>query len=363
MIQSIAVSPERLVERRIEESFVDRMIADGTWREEVIPAKTIGLSRDITVFRAQRKGNFIAYDWHGDKDTFCPPIWWDLAIGSGACGLGCRACFLMLTFRAMRDPLRHVLYENVNDLWDAADAWLSHPKRRPFHTLGIGIDRSDSLLYEGVTGHARTLIPMFANKNANPQNCKLILLTKSTNVHYLKGLPIENVIVSFSLNPEPIADLWEGKYPDTLERITPSIIKRLHACLAAQEMGFEIRWRIDPILTPENWVILYKNFFEEAANLGLKPRYITFGTYREKNKMLDLWREKWGLPEMEWQPNGLAQDGTHRHLPDAERIKTYKEVVALSRQYFPLSKISLCKETHAVRKALGLCNADCNCLM
>ena len=38
-------------------------------------------------------------------------------------------------------------------------------------------------------------------------------MTKSTNVGYLEGLPTRNVAVTFSLNPESIADLWEGKWP------------------------------------------------------------------------------------------------------------------------------------------------------
>ena len=38
--------------------------------------------------------------------------------------------------------------------------------RQPQHTLGLGIDCSDSLLYEGMTGHARHLIPMFAERRS-----------------------------------------------------------------------------------------------------------------------------------------------------------------------------------------------------
>ncbi len=238
--------------------------------------------------------------------------------------------------------------------------WLVDPGRRRQHTLGLGIDRSDSLLYEGVTHHAQNLIPMFADPDMNPNQNYLILLTKSKNVQYLEGLPTTNVAVTFSLNPEPIADLWEGKWPDTLERITPSISDRFDACLRAQQMGFEVRWRIDPILYPPGWERDYEDFFREAKALGLNPRYVTLGTYREKNAQLDLWREKWGLPAAEWEPDELVKVGTHYHVPADCRIKVYRTVAAISRKY---SRVSLCKETHDVRKALQLCNADCNCLM
>src|SRR6266542_5472915 len=143
--------------------FVNEQVSSGAWKEEEIPIHVSGLTCPIHVYRTSRKTNLIVYDWHGDKETFCPPMWWDLAIGSGACGLGCRACFLMLTHRIKRDPWHHLLYNNVEDFYHAVEKWLVDPKRRLQHTMGIGIDRSDSLLYEGVTGNVRRLAPLFAS--------------------------------------------------------------------------------------------------------------------------------------------------------------------------------------------------------
>jgi DNA repair photolyase len=348
--------------------YVDEQVSNGTWREEVIPADIVGLTRPIRVFRGERKTNFITYDWHGDQTTFCPPLWWDLAIGSGACGLGCRACFLMLTHRIKRDPLRHLLYENQEVFTQAVEKWLKSPQRRRQHTLGVGIDRSDSLLYEGVMPHVRSLAPLFGDQNINQKGNRLILLTKSVNTNYLADVAPEhrsNIIVSFSLNPEYIADLWEGKYSDTGERITPLIRNRLEAALYAQELGYEIRIRVDPILTPNDWEDSYRDFVADIRNLGVQFRYWTLGTYREKNKQLDAWRERWGLPFMEWQPGDedLVRDGTHWHLSENHRVAIYLKVRDLIRKEFPDAKVSLCKETHSVRKAVALCNAECNCLM
>lgn len=274
----------------------------------------------------------------------------------------------MLTHRITRDPSRHLLYDNTDDFLHASEKWLLHPSRRRQHTLGVGIDRSDSLLYEGVVPHVRNLAPLFSHPERNPHNNKLILLTKTANTHYLSDiLPTQrsNIVASFSLNPEPIADLWEGKWPDTLERITPSIPQRLEAVKYAQDLGFEVRVRVDPILTPEGWEEHYRAFVAEVKRMGIDFRYWTLGTYREKNTQLDAWRERWGLPPMEWQPpeTELVKDGTHRHLAEQHRVEIYREMVTLIRQEFPRARISLCKETHAVRKAVALCNADCNCLI
>jgi len=344
--------------------YVDARETDGTWRKELVPAHITGLPRDTFVYRAPRKSNPLTFSWHGDKETVCPPLWWDLAIGSGPCGFGCRACFLMLTFRSMRDPFRPVVYDNIDDIHRRVANWLTSPKRRAKHSLGLGIDRSDSLLYEGITGHARELIPRFADPQSNPKGRYLILLSKSTNVHFLDGLPAAGapVAVTFSVNPEAIADLWEGKYPDTLERITPPMAERLRACREAQRMGFETRLRIDPILTPEGWEEMYADFIAEIASLGLTPTRITLGTYREKNPQLDAWRAKWGLPPMEWEPPALAREGTHRHVPRMERVVAYRKIAACLRTALPHSAIALCKETNATRQETGLRGSCCNCL-
>src|SRR2546421_1535792 len=353
--------------RRID-WFTNEQVDKGVWREEESAREIAGLSRPLIIYRGSRKTNLIVYDWHGDKQTFCPPMWWDLAIGSGACGLGCRACFLMLTHRIKRDPSRHLLYDNLDDFLHVSEKWLLHPSRRRQHTLGVGIDRSDSLLYEGVVPHVRNLAPLFSDSIRNPNGNKLILLTKTANTHFLADiLPAHRakIVASFSLNPESIADLWEGKWPDTGERITHPISQRLEAVKYAQDLGFEARVRVDPILTAENWEEQYASFIADVKNIGINFRYWTLRTYREKNAQLDAWRERWGLPAMEWQPseNELVKDGTHRHFPEERRINIYRKVSALILQEFPKARISLCKETHTVRKALALCNADCNCLI
>ncbi|MHC4697268.1 MAG: radical SAM family protein [Planctomycetota bacterium] len=320
------------------------------------------MRRDLPIFLADRKSDPVVHDWHGDKNTFCPPVYWDLAIGSGPCGFGCRGCYLLGTFRAMRDPLQPLVYENLAFFWDAARQWLVSPHRRSCHTLGLGTDRSDSLLFEGATHHARHLIPMFADRARNPLGCKLFLLTKSKNARFLEGLPTQNIAVSFSLNPQPIADLWEGKWPDTLERIPPPIDERCAASLQVQRMGFEVRWRIDPILTPAGWHAQYRKFFSEAAATGNRPTRITLGTFRETRASLDYWRQRWNLPPMGWRPRVLRRDGTHRHAPIVHRVRTYRAIAAMCAEFFPDSILALCKETKAVWSMSGLASAPCNCL-
>jgi DNA repair photolyase len=234
------------------------------------------------------------------------------------------------------------------------------PNRR---NLGCGIDSSDSLLYEGVTGHVRRLGPLFASPKTNPNGCKLILLTKSTNVHYLEEVPRENTLATFSLNPEPIADLWEGKFNDGT-RVTPSIAERLSASRRAQEMGFEVRWRIDPVIPCEHWQDIYATFVSAAARDGHKPTRITLGTYRETQRALRAFSRLWGLPAMEWTPSALEHDGAHYHLPKHQRREIYGQLLNMIRSAWPGTGtpiVAFCKEPRDLRRELGLDHDMCNC--
>ncbi len=355
------------MEERATSWWVDEQIQKGRWREETVSPALTGLTRPLTVLRGPRqKSEIITHRWMGDRETFCPPSWADLAIGSGPCGLGCRQCFLLLTHRVHRDPRRHVLYDNLGDFEQAVRQWLLAPGRLPRHTLGIGIDRSDSLLYENVAPHIRQIAPLLANPTTNPQGCKLILLTKTANIRPLLDVSPASrpfILVTFSLNPQAIADLWEGCFDDG-ERIPPTIAERLLAARAALELGYEVRARVDPILWPEGWPELYADLAAQASGFGVHFARWTLGLLRQKSAQLDTWREKWGLAPLGWQPprETFVRDGTHDRMPAETRIGLYQVVIDAIRREFPGAIIGLCKETYPVRRALGLLRSPCNCL-
>lgn len=336
--------------------WIDEKVENGEWKEVNLSPETTGLDREVSIFEGQRKSSFIKHFSLSKKErreTWCPPIWYDLAIGSGPCGLLCRSCFLILTHRIKRDPHRHLIYTNYDDMMREVKRWLNTCP--PHTTLGLGIDCSDSLLYDRYTGITRWLISLFGHPTQNPNDAELILLTKSANVDQLQDLPHNRkVIVSFSLNPQPIANLWEG--------IAPSIDRRLEAGLKVQAWGYDYRWRLDPILTPPGWQAIYLDFFKVTSKEGHRPSRITLGTYREKNTQLSLWAEKWGIPPMDWDPPDLDKQGSHYHLPHERRKEIYAVIIPMIQNYFPETKVALCKETHTLRRELGICNAACNCL-
>lgn len=362
MENPIRTKPLKTKDGKNFDFYVQEEARKGILRLEKIPKEILGTPRDLEIYRAVRKGNFIA-DWVNtaeDKD-YCCEYWADLKIGRGSCGYRCPDCFLILTHRVKADPSRHTLYENKADFVAAVSSWLKKPSRRT--SLGLGIDCSDSLLYEGVTGYARTLIPLFAGAETNPFQRRLVMLTKSANVHYLKGLLTENIVVSFSLNPQKIADIFEGRFPDGL-RVTPAIADRLHASGECELMGFETRWRIDPIIPVDDWQDIYREFFQSVSDLN--PRRITLGIYRAMGKGLRRFSEKWGLKPMPWSPpEGLARDGgVHYQLPRESKIEIYLAIKGMVEAAWPPEtrpEMALCKETGVVREASGIRSRHCNC--
>ena len=182
-------------------------------------------------------------------------------------------------------------------------------------------------------------------------------------MHYLKDVPRENMLVTFSLNPESISDLWEGKFSDGT-RVTPAIAERLNASHRAQEMGFEVRWRIDPVIPCEGWRDIYATFFSAAARDGHQPTRITLGTYRETQRALRAFSRLWGLAAMEWTPSALEHDGAHYHLPKPQRTEIYSQILNMIRNAWPtatLPIVALCKEPRDLRRELGLDHDMCNC--
>ena len=361
-LRAIRATPAMTSDGKAFDWFVKEKVDRGDWRLECVRSDVLGLSRPLETYRAVRRTNLVKpWPRSDDAESYCPAHWADIAIGRGACGLRCRACFLIMTHRLFCDPSRHVVYENVHDHEKAVRRWLKHPDRR---NLGLGIDCSDSLLYEGVTGHARRLIPLVASPESNPHGVKLILLTKSANMHYLRGLATRNVILTFSLNPEPIADLWEGKFDDGV-RVTPPIVRRLAASLEGQAMGFDVRWRVDPILPVDGLKETYTEFFASAAREGHRPARITLGTYRETQPGLHTFARGWGLPPIEWTPSALQVDGAHYHLPLEDRIRIYALLAETIRDTWSGTghspTVALCKEPHSVRRAVGLDHDMCNC--
>ena len=163
------------------------------------------------------------------------------------CIYDCRYCFLQGMYRSAN----YVLFVNYEAFDQAIEATAKQLGDESGYFFS-GYD-CDSLALEPVTGFIEHTLPLFRKLN----NAVLELRTKSTQVRpLLNSEPMQNCVVAFSLSPDELANALEHK--------APSLKKRLEALRKLQEAGWPIGLRFDPIIYCDNYIELYKAFFEEV---------------------------------------------------------------------------------------------------
>lgn len=155
------------------------------------------------------------------------------------CVFDCEYCYLQGMY-----PSGHiVIFVNIQDIFDEVEKLL---KKHPVY-LCISYD-TDLLAMESITGYGKTWID-FATKHPD---LTIEIRTKCSNYHLLTQIkPIPNVILAWTISPEPIIAAWEHK--------TASMEKRLSAAKKAAEDGWRIRLCFDPILYCHDWKSLYRD--------------------------------------------------------------------------------------------------------
>jgi len=162
------------------------------------------------------------------------------------CVYDCRYCFL----QGMYQSANYVVFINEEDFFrDIDDITREHNDDVWFFS---GYD-CDSLALDPVTGFVDACL---AHLQTNSQ-AHLEIRTKSTQIRpLLKHTASPNVVVAYSLSPEPIVQLEEHG--------TPSLAKRLDALRQLQDKGWRIGLRFDPLLYADNFETLYDEMFNQV---------------------------------------------------------------------------------------------------
>jgi len=181
------------------------------------------------------------------------------------CIYDCRYCFLQGMYRSAH----YVLFVNYEEFFSAMDAKLmAHDGEDVWFFSGYDCD---SLALNPLTGFAQHLLSYLETR---PQ-AMVELRTKSTQIRALLGqAPLSNVIVAFSLTPEPAAVALEHK--------TPSVAKRINAMTQLAENGWRLGLRFDPLLDDvrfeEHYQALFRDIFDRIDPACIHS--ITIGPFR-----------------------------------------------------------------------------------
>jgi len=166
------------------------------------------------------------------------------------CPYDCTYCILQ---DYLEDKNQAVLYTNFEDL----EAEITEFSRNRRHVrIGTG-ELTDSLAFEGKIAVAARILDLAEKLPGVVFEFK----TKSDRVGPILAArrPLKNVVVSWSLNPQPIIA--------TEERKTPGERQRLEALAAVQKKGFPVGIHFDPLLIFPGWKTHYLDLIREIKRI------------------------------------------------------------------------------------------------
>lgn len=187
-------------------------------------------------------------------------------------------------------------------------------------------------------------IPLFEKQD----RFKLLFLTKSTAVNNLLDVNSHNrVIVSFSLNAEPVAARWER---------APSVKSRVEAAKKVFEAGYETRIRIDPIVPyPEDeWKQPYQELVDSIFS-ELFPSRITLGSLRGLQSTINEAEDK------SWVDYLKEPSRWGRRIPFDLRHEAFATVIDYLQKKHSYTSVALCKEPVLMWDSLGMDWRKCTC--
>lgn len=265
---------------------------------------------------------------------------WELRWAYG-CPLDCNYCYLRGTMRGNMKP-SPLKSEHVLKALDEAFANIKQPS--VFNTGEL----SDSLMYPSLM---EKIVDKFEEQDVH----KVALLSKmgKNNIGFLLKKLRKQTICAWSINALEVSKRWEKAAANPKERIA--------AASMVSSIGYDTRIRIDPIFPIFEWKKHYEEILDYLFS-KFQPTRIILGTPRGLWKTIKYAQE--AKIDMSW-ANYFNEDSSWgRKLDFNQRKEIYEFFIdKLSCLGYPISKISMCKETVNMWEAMGLqyIPLTCNC--
>jgi len=284
-----------------------------------------------------------------DEDGNTCPNYWHFS-PYGFCPYDCQYCYLAGTPGVKFSPTVKI-FLNIDEILDQIVCTASKLTEPTAFYLG---KLQDGLALDSLTGYSRIMVPFFAKQ----KYARLTLLTKCGDVANLVDLKHNgHTILSWSLNPPEISEMFETN--------VPSISERISAMLKCAKAGYPTRAVVMPIIPVENWQRVYSEFFKSLLT-NIELDRITLGQICSYSTAMQLTERKLG------RQNAISNQLEKVKSPDGRvrfliqlRIDVYKQLIEYIRQQKPDLQIGLCLEDKTIFKALDMEAAigRCNCVL
>lgn len=336
----------RLLERLPDE----RVSVFSNIRQVVVPgtslAEKIANGKRVLVVD-KRSASLIDQFVNHDPGSVCPSF--HKLIPGTNCPYHCQYCFLAGTYRACR-PFVCVYVIDFPKL--------EKELRPAFGARGTTVvnagEMSDPLACD-VLCYMPRLVELFGVLD----NLRLLLLTKSGVDEVQPLLHADHrghTIVSWSVTCDAVIQRYEpGNVP---------LRRRLDAAKAAQDAGYEVRFRIDPIMLFDGLEDAFARTVAQVYELGIHPSRFTLGSFRLLGNLPGIIKAR--FPESDILEQPLVNEvGRRRRYPHEVRKELYLHVLACIRKHDANVPVALCKETREMQRTFdGLVDVTkCNCVL
>jgi len=259
------------------------------------------------------------------------------------CPFDCAWCYLKGTFRFQPTRTRPVIKDR-NKVELHTRRFLEEVTNPEVLNTG---EIADSLMSEGTSQpFSKFIIPIFEKQNRH----KVLFVTKSDKIKHLLAIkPHNQVIVSFSLNADEVAQRWE--------KGAPSVARRIEAGQKLWEADYEVRVRIDPMVPIPSWKVHYARLLDEIFDSFL-PARITLGSLRGLQSTVN------GSTDKSWVQYLKEGSNWGKKIEFKTRYEMYATIIGLLNNNYSYSRVTLCKETLAMWRRLGMdyTKIKCNCV-
>lgn len=184
---------------------------------------------------------------------------------------------------------------------------------QPGMRLGTG-QFTDSLIFDHWTGFSRKIIETMRNY----PDAEFEFKTKSSCIeNILAAVPSQNIVVSWSLNPQNIID--------SVEFLTASLSERLSAAARCAKHGYRVGFHFDPIIFYEGWEKDYSKVLENLFSC-VSPEsiaWISLGCLRMTVKMRQVMEQRFPESSLLFSEQLIGFDGKLRY-PRRLRVRAYE---------------------------------------